>query len=186
VGKRQPAAHRPGTSGTDEPSNDEQTLIADLDLRSQPFEGPLPPEETRFNFFLIDTAWNEPVSKVVRKNFPLIGKHLPHASLFVLDADQSIEILRHVPEAIGHDPMILVYDRYAPNAVRPTNYKGFRLSLGLLRHPEQALARLQEFVRFIVVHRQSARLDREVRRELHREGFEGMIKILRESTTEIL
>jgi hypothetical protein len=167
-------------------ANDEQAVIADLDLRSQPFDGPLPPEETRFNFFLIDTGWNEPVSKVVRKNFPLIGKHLPHALLFALDADQSVEMLRHAPESIGHDPMILVYDRYAPNAARPTNYKGFRLSLGLLRHPEQALARLQDFVRFIAIHNHSESLDREVRRELHREGVEGMIKILRESTTEIL
>jgi hypothetical protein len=170
----------------DETAKDEQPLIADLDLRSQPFDGPLPPDETRFNFFLIDTGWNEPVSKVVHKNFALIQKHLPHALLFVLDADQSVEILRHLPEAIGHDPMILVYDLYAPNAARPTNYKGFRLSLGLLRHPQQALARLQEFVRFIVVHRQSENLEREVRRELHREGIEGMIKVLRESTTEVL
>jgi hypothetical protein len=170
----------------DEAAKDEQAPIVDLDLRSRPHEGPLPPEETRFNFFLIDTGWNEPVSKVVQKHFPQIQQHLPHTSLFILDADQSVEILRHLPEAIGHDPMILVYDLYTPNTARRTNYKGFRLSLGLLRHPEQALARLQEFVRFIVVHRQSARLDREVRRELHREGFEGMIKILRESTAEIL
>ena len=170
----------------DDNANHEQPLIADLDLRSRPFDGPLPPEETRFNFFLIDTGWNEPISKVVHKHFPQIQKHLPHALLFMLSADQSVEILRHLPEAIGHDPMILVYDLYAPNATRPTNYKGFRLSLGLLRHPEQALARLQEFVRFVVVHRRSASLDREIRRELHREGFEGMIKILRESTTEVL
>jgi hypothetical protein len=170
----------------DDTAKDQQSPIADLDLRSRSFDGPPPPEETRFNFFLIDTGWNEPVSKVVHKHFSMIQKHLQHAQLFVLDAQQSVEILKHLPEAIGHDPMILVYDLYTPKSSRPTNYKGFRLSLGLLRHPEQALARLQEFVRFIVVHRQSARLDREVRRELHREGFEGMIKILRESTAEIL
>ena len=164
----------------------EQPPTIDLDLRSRAHEGPPPLDDTRFNFFLIDTGWNEPVSKVVHKHFPQIQKHLPHAKLFMLDADQSVEILRHLPEAIGHDPMILVYDLYKPHTARQTNYKGFRLSLGLLRHPEQAQARLHEFVRFIVVHRQSERLDREVRRELHREGVEGMIKILRESTTEIL
>ena len=170
----------------DDNARQQEPQVADLDLRSRPSDGPPPPDETRFNFFLIDTGWNEPVSRVVHKNFHLIQKHLPHALLFVLSADQSVEILGHLPEAIGHDPMILVYDLYAPNPSRRSNYKGFRLSLGLLRHPEQAIARLQEFVRFIVVHRQSARLDREVRRELHREGFEGMIKILRESTAEIL
>src|SRR4051794_39368933 len=114
----------------DDNADRERSPIPDLNLRSRPSDGPPSHEETRFNFFLIDTGWNEPVSRVVHKNFPLIQKHLPHALLFVLDADQSVEILRHLPEAIGHDPMILVYDVYAPNATRPSNYKGFRLSLG--------------------------------------------------------
>ncbi len=48
------------------------------------------------------------------------------------------------------------------------------------------MARLQEFFRFLVIHRTSTDLDREIRRNLHREGIQGMVKILRESTTEIL
>ena len=35
------------------------------------------------------------------------------------------------------------------------------------------MARLQEFFRFIVMHRTSTQLDREIRRNLHREGFEA-------------
>ncbi len=68
----------------------------------------------------------------------------------------------------------------------PETYKGFRLALGMIRHTDQAMARLQEFFRFLVMHRHSVNLDREIRRSLHREGLEGMVKILRESTTEIV
>ena len=55
-----------------------------------------------------------------------------------------------------------------------------------MRHPEQAMARLQEFVRFVAMNRCAERLDREVRRELHREGIEGIVKILRETSVEML
>jgi hypothetical protein len=55
-----------------------------------------------------------------------------------------------------------------------------------MRKPEQALLRLHEFVRFIALHRTAANLHREVERELHREGFNGMVKILREASTELL
>ena len=65
-------------------------------------------------------------------------------------------------------------------------YHGFRLCLGLMRHAGQALARLQECIKFIAANRACDRLDREIRRELHREGVEGIIKILRDTTTELI
>ena len=49
-----------------------------------------------------------------------------------------------------------------------------------MRNPEQALARLQEFVRFVQEHRAAVCLEHEVRRQMHREGLDGMIKILGE------
>ena len=156
-----------------------------LELRGD--DRALKPDAQRFNFFLIDTGWSEPISHLVHKHFPrLLHHHNPHDSLYVLTAEQSVEVLRHAPYEIGHDPIILVYDLYAPPGEGSRKYKGFRLALGLIRHPEQAMARLQEFFRFLVMHRDSADLDREIRRNLHREGFEGMVKILRESTTEII
>jgi hypothetical protein len=158
-----------------------------LDLRSKDTDEVLAPDAQRFNFFLIDTGWNEPISHLVHKHFPkLLNNHNPKDSLYILNPEQSVEVLRHAPYMIGHDPVILVYDLYAPNCTDAKNYKGFRLALGLIRHPEQAMARLQEFFRFLVMHRTSSQLNREIRRSLHREGFEGMIKILRESTTEVL
>ena len=164
-----------------------QEVPFSLNLRSQDVEEKLHPDSQRFNFFLIDTGWNEAISHAVHKHFPrLLHHHNPKDSLYILNAEQSVEVLRHAPYEIGHDPIILVYDLYAPNGQDSQNYKGFRLALGLIRHPQQAMARLQEFFRFLVTHRTSTELDREIRRSLHREGFQGMVKILRESTTEVL
>ena len=87
---------------------------------------------------------------------------------------------------IGHDPIILVYDVRAPDDRKSRGYHGFRLNLGLIKHPEQAVARLQEFLRFIALNRTAIRLDRSIQRELYREGFDGMIKILRDASTELL
>jgi len=123
---------------------------------------------------LIDTGWNEGISKMVQKHFPkMLHQHNPHDLLFVLTPEQSVEVMKHAPYEIGHDPIILVYDLYKPEKQTSQTYKGFRLALGLIRHTDQAMARLQEFFRFIVVHRHSTDLDREIRRELHREGFTG-------------
>ncbi len=55
-----------------------------------------------------------------------------------------------------------------------------------MRNSEQALARLQEFIRFLATNRTAERLDQEVRRELHREGLDGIVKLLRETSMEML
>jgi hypothetical protein len=166
---------------------EKQEVPFNLDLRSKDADHLLAGDVQRFNFFLIDTGWNEAISKLVHKHFPRwLHHHNPKDLLFILNPEQSVEVLKHAPYEIGHDPIILVYDLYAPDQTKAQTYKGFRLALGMIRHPEQAMARLQEFFRFLVTHRQSTNLDREIRRELRREGVEGMIKILRESTTEVL
>jgi len=170
----------------DEPKQHEEVPF-NLDLRAKEMSEFLKPDAQRFNFFLIDTGWNEAISKLVHKHFPKqLHHHNPNDLLFVLTPEQSVEVLKYAPYEIGHDPIILVYDLLATSQNKSETYKGFRLALGLIRHPEQAMARLQEFFRFMVMHRYSTNLDREIRRELHREGIEGMIKILRESTTEVL
>lgn len=172
-----------GKSGTrDEPP-------AGISLRSRDVAGHPTWEMKRFDFFLVDTGWNTPVSKVVRTHLRSLfdaGGYHEHDHLYELSPQQSAVILGHAPENIGCDPTIIVYDLYGSTRVKSGTYHGFRLNLGLMRHPEQALARLQEFIRFIAIHRTAERLDREVRRELHREGLEGIIKVLRETSMEML
>ncbi len=162
---------------------------ADLDLRTREVEGPPTREMKRFNVFLIDTGWNGPVSKIVRTHLRSlfdIGGYHTHDSLYELSPQQSAEILKQDPVLIGCDPTIIVYDLYGCTHSKSGGYRGFRLNLGLMRHPEQAMARLQEFVRFIAINRCAEQLDREVRRELHREGVEGIVKLLRETSVEML
>jgi hypothetical protein len=157
-----------------------------LDLRFKPSDKPLDPNAKRFDVFLIDTGWNSAVAKVVRSHLATIASFEKQDTFYILSSEQSVEIVKRAPQLIGHDPIILVYDLYAPAYRKSRGYRGFRLNLGLIRHPEQALARLQEFLRFIAVNRTVVPLDKVIRRELHREGIDGMIKILHEASTEFL
>ncbi|MFO0957979.1 MAG: hypothetical protein U0800_11215 [Isosphaeraceae bacterium] len=156
-----------------------------IDLRAQGGSAPISADEIRFHIFVIDTRWNTSVSKAIRSHLPMLHRFAKHDSLFLLTPEMSIEILRQAPDLIGHDPIILVYDLYAPPG-KERNYRGFRLNLGLMRHGEQALARFQEFVRFLTQHRLASDLDHCVRHQLHRDGFKGMVKILREASSEML
>jgi hypothetical protein len=158
----------------------------DLDLKTRQTSGPPSHDMHRFHIFLIDTGWNTAVSKLVRSHLPLVYEYQSQDSLYLLTIEQSVEILKRAPELIGHDPTVLVYDRYAPASRKHGNYRGFYLSLGRFKHPQQALSRLQEFLRFLISHRSAVSLDTEVRRELHREGAKGLIKILREASTELI
>ena len=143
-------------------------------------------KDKRFDIFLIDTGWNRAVSKAVREQVEHIARLHPSESIYVLSYEQSAELIKLDPAAIGYDPTILVYDLYARPGTGTGAYRGFRLNLGLMRHPEHALARLQEFARFVAMRRDAERLDREIQRELHREGFAGLIRLLRESSSELL
>jgi hypothetical protein len=156
------------------------------DLRFKTLDEPLDSNAKRFDIFLVDTGWNSAVAKVVRAHLATIFQFEKQDAFYLLSPDQSVEIMRRAPHLIGHDPIMLVYDHYAPPNRKSRGYRGFRLNLGLIKHPEQALARLQEFLRFIAVNRTAVPIDRAIRRELYREGFDGLVKILRETSTELI
>jgi len=151
-------------------------------FRSRSPSSPLSSGAKRFDIFLIDTGWNEPVSKLVRSHLPILYQYQRQDSLYLLSVEQSVEILRREPLLIGRDPTILVYDLHAPKDQASGTYHGFRIHLGRFRHSEQALSRLQDFLRFVNQNRTAECLSLEVRRELHREGLSGAVKILREAS----
>jgi hypothetical protein len=157
-----------------------------LDLRFKASDQPLDPHTKRFDIFLIDTGWNAAVSKLVRSHLATMFSIERDDAFYVLSPEQSAAMMKQTPRLIGHDPFILVYDLFAPPDRKSRGYRGFRLNLGLIKHPEQALARLQDFIRFVACNRTAVPLDRAIRRELYREGFDGMIKILREASTELI
>ena len=170
-----PAKHKAGS-----------TPPIELDLRARTAAGALSPGMKRFDIFLIDTGWNAPVSKIVRSHLRHYFEYQGRDSFYELTPEQSAVVLKQDPVLIGCDPTIVVYDLYGCSRSDAGNYCGFRLNLGLIRNAEHALARLQEFIRFIAINRTAERLDREIRRELHREGIDGIVKLLRESSTELL
>jgi hypothetical protein len=154
-------------------------------LRAAVHPEPLTMDSTRFHVFLIDTGWNAPVSKVLREQMSLFHHYHPQDPVYILTREQSIKILKTAPEHIGRDPMVIVYDTYHPTTVKPKgklNYRGFRLNLGIIRNPEQALAKLQQFLKFVAKNRAADCLDCEVQHELHREGLGNMVKLLSEAS----
>jgi hypothetical protein len=168
-----------------EKSSRNGTPGASFGLRSRFREGPLDRDSSRFHIFLVDTGWNAGVSKALREHIKLFQEFHPQDPLYILTREQSVQILKAAPEHIGRDPMVIVYDLYSPPESKDrgkTNYRGFRLNLGLIRHPEQAVAKLQEFLRFIARNRTAVCLDCEVQHELHREGLGNFVKILREAS----
>ena len=157
-----------------------------LDLRFKAEGEPFNPDAKRFDMFLIDTGWNSAVSEVVISHLKPLMSLESRDTIYILSQEQSFQMVKAAPHLIGHDPIILVYDQHPPPDRKSRGYRGFRLNLGLIKQPEQALARLQEFLRFVALNRDAAHLQREVRRELYREGFDGMIKLLRETSTELI
>jgi hypothetical protein len=151
-------------------------------LRTRTAGGSPPEDVKRFEVFLIDTGWNKPVSKSVRSYLTTLAGYQKLDSLYVLSKGQSVDILRRDSALIGRDPILLFYDLHAPEGRGTGTYRGFRLHMGRYRNGEQALSRLQEFLRFVSEHRAAERLDREVRRALHREGLSGTVKLLREAS----
>jgi hypothetical protein len=163
-------------------TDESQADVDSLNLRSAAPAAPIDPAAKRFDMFLIDTGWNRPVSEVVRRHLPILYEYQRQDSLYILTTEQSVEVLRREPTLIGRDPTLLVYDQFAGAEGEAGRYRGFRIHLGRYRSGEHAMARLQEFLRFVNMNRTADRLDRAVRAELHREGFSGAVKILREAS----
>jgi hypothetical protein len=137
-----------------------------------------PPAAVRFHIFIVDSGWNSPAHRVLVENFELIRNLQNDDPIYVLSRDQSIAFQRSHGSRIGRDPIIAVHDMEALDRGGAAGFHGFRLSLGLLRTPQQALLGLQTFVRFLVTHRRSTDLEADIRADLRREGLMGAIEII--------
>ena len=132
----------------------------------------------RFRIFIVDAGWNSVAHRVLVENFALLRGLQKDDPIYVLTREQSIEFQRRHGTRIGRDPIIAVHDLAAMDKTGTTDFHGFRLSLGLLRTPQQALQGLQAFARFLVTHRRSKDLEAEIRADLRREGLAGAIEII--------
>jgi hypothetical protein len=176
-----------GSTGVTEPSPSERpAAAADTAAAESPAvagqaaqrgttDGLSPP---RFRIFIIDSGWNSAAHRVLQENFGLIRELQREDPIYVLTREQSIEFLRYHQDRIGREPIIAVHDLAAMSESGTDDFHGFRLHLGLMHSSQQALAALQNFVRFVSTHRQSIDLEAEIRRDLRREGMAGAIEII--------
>src|SRR5262249_52811595 len=112
-------------------------------------DGGGPPSASRFRIFIIDSGWNSTAHKVLIENFALIRNLQKDDPIYVLSQGQSIEFMRRHGSRIGRDPIIAVHDLAAMDKTNTADFHGFRLHLGLMHTPKQALQALQSFTRFL-------------------------------------
>ena len=137
-----------------------------------------PGRAMRFHIFIVDTGWDSTAHRVLKQNFWLIRELQKNDPIYVLGREKSIEYMRYHYARIGHDPIIAVHDLAAMRVTGANGFHGFRLRLGLLHTRQQALMALQNFSRFLISHRDSTRLEQDIRTNLRREGLAGAIEIV--------
>ena len=108
----------------------------------------------------------------------LIAKLAPEDQIFVLSPAQSIDFIQLDRTLIGKDPLICVHDLAVKSRPGRPQFHGFRIHLGLANTPAHALDMLQEFTRFITLHRDSNTLERDVQKRLRRAGLRDTIALL--------
>jgi len=136
-----------------------------------------PRKTPRFRIFIVDSGWNSAARKALHDNFHLIRELQQETPIYFLGRERSVELLRRYPVLVGKDPIIRVHCDVKREHRKP-GFHGFRLHLGLLKKPEQALLALQNFVKFISVHRDSEDLEADMRKKLRQEGLQGAFEIV--------
>ena len=163
-GKEKAAAPNPVCGVCGEPTGSSETIDAN---------------EQRFQFFLIDSGWNTVCANVIRDNLDMVTRFQNDDPLYILTREQSIDILKRHPHLIGKDPVLLARDLRAGRCRCSANYRGFHLNLGILWEPNKAADSLRAFLNFLIVHRQSANIEDDIKKRLHHEGLKEAIEVLR-------
>lgn len=135
----------------------------------------------RFDMFVLDLGWKSSISEVLRNNIDLLKRYQFVYNLYILNADQSMEILRIHPSTIGNEPSILVIDRDAYEAGRPQGF-GFKYNIGMVRDQNTANSILKWILAVLAEQKPGSDLTEPVRTVMHKEGIRGTIDILADIT----
>ena len=137
-----------------------------------------PPAASRFRIYIIDSGWNSVARRTLHENFSVFRDLQKADPIYVLDRERSIDFIRRHATLIGKDPTIMVHDMRAIRAHGNDGFHGFRLHLGVIRKPEQALMAMQSFAYFLDIHRNAKDLEANIRSTLRQEGIAGAFEIL--------
>jgi hypothetical protein len=107
---------------------------------------PQHPSPKRYDVYVIDSGWNEEMSKVLEDHLPLVETYLAHRdNCYVLDRQQSVEMLKANPQYVGRDPMLIVYDSDAA-VEKCRRGAGFRCCLGAVDSADKAAETLRKLL----------------------------------------
>ena len=174
---RSAAKSKPAAAASATATVDTQTLKAAAETPAVPVKSA--PATPRFQFFLIDSGWDSPVSQAVRKNIHMITRFQNNDPLYILTKDQSTALLSRHPHLIGKDPILIARDTQAKDRKNTTDYHGFHFNMGLIHQPDKAIEGLRIFLHFLATHRNSINIELDIKDKLHREGITGAIEVLR-------
>jgi hypothetical protein len=150
-------------------------------LEADMVEASAPSSTPRFLFFLIDSGWNTTCTRIVRENLDMITRFQNDDPLYILTREQSIALLKRHPHMIGKDPILLARDLHAGKGQCSSDYHGFHLNMGMVWEPNRAADGLRQFLNFLSTHRHSANIENDIRQQLHRDGLQGAIEVLRQT-----
>lgn len=139
----------------------------------------LPSVTSRFQLFIVNTGWHSAANEVLEENLENFRALLGDIPVYALSKEQSRQVLISDPDRVGTDPCLLLIDQKASGGQGNSGYHGFRLSLGRASSKSEAIEIFQTFTRFIVSHLDSTDIERQVRKRLHREGFNNVFDILK-------
>lgn len=133
----------------------------------------------RFQLFIVNTGWHSAATEVIEENLENVKQLMAPNPVYFLDHEKSREVLMSDPHRIGSDPCLLLIDTEASGGQGASGYHGFRLSLGSTASKSEALHVLQTFTRFIVSNQQAKNIEKQVRVELKKEGFQNVFEVLK-------
>jgi hypothetical protein len=142
-------------------------------------------EAKRFDVFLIDSGWNTAIAQAVQDNLELLKHYLERHNFYVLTKEQSLTLLKQNPLFIGADPILLVIDPDGYATGRKTGF-GFRLNLGILKNPDAAISLVKWVLQVVSDHWTSQDIAATVRKASHKEGVQGTMEIIVETSSSLL
>src|SRR5262249_19507525 len=134
--------------------------------------------------FFIRAGWQNSVTRAVEENLPAVAELLKEHRFYVLDPSQVLDFLKHHYSAVALLPLLMVIDREALRVHSPSGF-GYRLCLGMIKHPDTAISLLKWGVQVALMSRTDL-MTKTVRESGHRESFEGLIHLLGEGTSHFI
>jgi hypothetical protein len=145
--------------------------------------------DRKLQVFVIDTGWKTPIRQTVLDNLGVFRQYL-HArdhEVFVLSQEQSVALLRTMPQLIHSDPILLFLEPPPADGVPGEGRdRGVSLNLGHATSPKQVAQMMRWMAELMCSRVAVGHLREVVSRTAHKEGFRGAVKIIVDTAVKAL